>query len=285
MRTSTLLLTCLLLSIPLAAQQTPSDTSSIRARYADDLAELERMKEKFRQQQQRKLRERERGGELPGTWSVPEQSVPAADVATPIVGRPSDTSQLRANVQTGLYAPAPQSPEARRAWENRVQTGLPQQEQVSAEEAARLDAEYERQLREVEELRAKLQEARGAQPAAASERTPQRTTTRQKELTAKGPAAALDVTFIPNTSYPNAQGYDALDVLAERVRNAATVVEIRVHTSRELDVRAAQFLSEERATTIRKYLREAGIAAENFRVVGYGNHESAAGERVEIIAQ
>lgn len=282
MRTFTLLVLFLLSFSTFAQQPPPRDTSSVRARYVDDLAELERMKEKFRQQQERRARERDRGGELPAAWSSPVREE-AATAPRPGVD-PRDTTRLRSSVRSGLYPPPPTDLEARSSWERQVQHDLP--ERVSEEEAARLDAEYAQQLEEVEALRAKLRQARGEEPAQVTTET---------TLTAKSPAAppaappatpkVTAITFIPNTAYPNGGGYDGLEALAETIRTAATVVEVRVHTSRNLDGRAAQLLSEERATTIRNYLREAGIAKENYRVIGYGNHESAAGERVEVIVR
>ncbi|WP_420458423.1 OmpA family protein [Neolewinella sp.] len=272
-------------SVALPAQTTP-DTLAVapdtRARYAEDLDELERMKEKFRQQQERKARERDRGGDLRGTWTDPtveEQAPPA-----PASVNPRDTVQLRSSVRSGLYTPSSEPAlDERTNWERRMQRDLPREEPVDADEAARLDAEYAQQLAELEALRAKLRESRGEAPVAAPP------VFEPTAVTAKSPAAGnavpAGVTFITNTAYPNAAGYDALDALAEQVRASTGVVEIRVHTARKLDARAAQLLSEERAVTIRSHLLEAGIARENFRVVGYGNHESAAGERVEVITQ
>ena len=276
-----LLLLFLVSPAALLAQRT-SDTLAeapdTRARYAKDLDELERMKEKFRQQQERKARERDRGGDLRGTWTDPtveEQAPPA-----PAGVNPRDTVQLRSSVRSGLYSPSSEPTlDERTDWERRMQRELPREEPVDADEAARLDAEYARQLAELETLRAKLRESRGEAPPVFE----------PTAVTAKSPDAATavpaGVTFITNTAYPNGAGYDALDALVEQIHTSSGVVEIRVHTARKLDARAAQLLSEERAVTIRNHLLKAGIAHENFRVVGYGNHESAAGERVEVIAQ
>ncbi len=274
-------------SVTLPAQTTP-DTLAVapdtRARYAEDLDELERMKEKFRQQQERKARERDRGGDLRGTWTDPtvEEQIPVVPTSV----NPRDTVQLRSSVRSGLYTP-PSEPtlDERTDWERRMQRDLPREEPVDADEAARLDAEYAQQLAELEALRARLRESRGEAPATADKPAPP--VFEPTAVTAKSPPDAVPagVTFITNTAYPNAAGYDALDALVEQVRASTGVVEIRVHTARKLDARAAQLLSEERAVTIRNHLLEAGIARENFRVVGYGNHESAAGERVEVITQ
>ena len=280
-----LLLLLLLVSPAALLAQRASDTLAVapdtRARYADDLDELERMKEKFRQQQERKARERDRGGDLRGTWTDPtvEEQAPAAPTSV----NPRDTVQLRSSVRSGLYQPAQPALDERTDWERRMQRDLPQEEPVAADEAIHLDAEYARQLDELEELRAKLRQSRGEAPAAPPPVFEPSAVTAKSPI-AREPAPA-GVTFITNTAYPNAAGYGALDALAEQIRGASGVVEIRVHTARKLDPRAAQLLSEERALTIRNHLLEAGIARENFRVVGYGNHESAAGERVELIIQ
>ena len=303
----TLLTILLLLAISwsLTAQATPPDTTQAapdnptRARYAADLDELERMKEKFRQQQERRARERDRGGSLPDTWS--ETTVEEQAPEAPLMVNPRDTVQLRSSVRSGLYPPAQPELNERTGWERTVQRDLPREEPVDADEAARLDAEYARQLAELEELRAQLRQSRGEVPAAAADepvpvfetsvsvKSPASLPMGSEAATPVAPTAtvgtATTISFITNTAYPNAAGYDALDALTETVRKAAHVIEIRVHTARDLEPRAAQLLSEERATTIRNHLIAAGIARENFRVVGYGNHESAGGERVELITQ
>ncbi|MBB4078962.1 outer membrane protein OmpA-like peptidoglycan-associated protein [Lewinella aquimaris] len=244
------LLTCCLLPVLRAQTQEPRDTVSAenatRARYAKDLDELERMKEKFRKQQEEKQRRRDGVNRIGADWD-------AAPAPEPLVISDRDTTVLRSTVRSGLYSDQRPAAYERREWENSVQDDLPQQQ---------VEAQYSQPMREVQ-----------GEPAG---------------LTPKAPepipgASPLGVTFIPNTAYPNSGGYSALEALAATVRNAQKLVEIRVHTSRKLNPRAAQLLSEERATTIRKYLVEAGISNENFRVIGYGNHESAAGERVEVI--
>ena len=57
-------------------------------------------------------------------------------------------ASLRRDVSPRVYE--------RETWENEVRTGLPRQEPLSPEEAARLDAEYQQQLSELETLRARL---------------------------------------------------------------------------------------------------------------------------------
>ena len=270
------------LALPLAAQQSPTPTAqadtvaltpeqqATRARYAKDLADLERMKEKFRRQQERKLRGEERGGEV-SAWNdevTPQTAVSAPDRQ----GLPADTTTVPSTVRSGFYG--------------------------DRQSAVPADANY-RQEEELEAMRARLRQSRGeAEPSPAYPRivVPGQEA-QQSQLTEKSPEATpvaaaaptpanavrADIVFIANTAYPNSSGYNGLDVLVNTIRNASSVVEVRVHTGRELDRRAAQLLSEERATTIRNYLQEAGIAPANFRVIGFGNHESAAGERVEVL--
>ncbi len=265
----------------------PAAATESRERYARELAELERMKEKFRRQQEEKLRERDRGGSLDDTWYTDPDTLADSGVYF-LPQNERDTTVLRSSVRSGLYPVQQPDLTERRGWERTVQGESPRQPGADAADAARLDAEYDRKLREVEALRAQLREVRGTATPPSAARTAEPVLT-GKSPSATAPAVAaetagpLGVTFITNTAYPNSGGYTALDQLVETVQQAATVIEIRVHTSPELSVRAAQILSEERATTIRNYLVEAGIAPENFRVIGYGNHESAAGERVEVI--
>ena len=91
------------------------------------------------------------------------------------------------------------------------------------------------------------------------------------------------ISFIPNTAYLNGNGYGGMDELLAHVNQARGVVKIHVHTSVDLPRRSAQLLSEERATTIRSWLLEQGIAPRHFRVLGYGNNLTGkGGERVEV---
>jgi outer membrane protein OmpA-like peptidoglycan-associated protein len=232
---------------------TTNVAESTRARYARDLAELERMKEKFRRQQ------RERAGEpnlaLPAVTGPQIEAVGSETPTAPSL----DTSQLSATVRSSLRHPSAQS----------------------GAETTHFEQAYARQRREVEALRAQLAGLQAKSP----EKQPVNTSEAGPDIETASGMQPLDLAFIPNTAYPNSRGYAALDELVGVVRASGTVVEIRVHTSRKLSARAAQLLSEERAVTIRDYLRQAGIATENFRVIGYGNHESAAGERVEFIAR
>lgn len=255
--TAIFFLLCLFCSgLTLTAQQSPVRNDTVpgtRDRYAKELEELTRMKEKFRQEQERRIQQRERGG------TIDPLSPPtiAERPATPKL----DSTSLRSGVRSGLYPDQRPHAYEQRRWESTLDNGLPAGEQLSAAERTRPDSTYTEQMREVATV--------GASASMTTKGAPSTPTA--------GP------TFIPNTAYPDGEGYDALDRLVETVMQAATVVEIRVHTARSLDRRVAQLLSEERAATIRNYLIEAGIADENFQVIGYGNHESAAGERVEVI--
>ena len=98
------------------------------------------------------------------------------------------------------------------------------------------------------------------------------------------PALATSaISFIPNTAYPDGAGYGGLEQLLGYVRRAKNTVEVRIHTAVDLPRRTAQLLSEERATTVREYLIEQGIAERHFTVVGYGNNLTGkGGERVEV---
>ncbi|MEM9261872.1 MAG: OmpA family protein, partial [Bacteroidota bacterium] len=149
----------------------------------------------------------------------------------------------------------------------------------------------------VEEQRPQYPPTEYRQPAPATYQTPVRnTTTRQPEPATYGYPATTRTTpapntgipagisFIPNTAYPDGAGYGGLDQLVRQIQSATSVVEIRVHTPAQLDRRAAQLLSEERAITIRDYLLEQGISAKHFRVLGYGNNLTGqGGERVEVL--
>jgi outer membrane protein OmpA-like peptidoglycan-associated protein len=92
------------------------------------------------------------------------------------------------------------------------------------------------------------------------------------------------ISFIPNTAYPNSRGYTGLDQLLGLIQQSTSVLEIRVHTPLDLDPRAAQLLSEERAITIRNFLADKGISSTNYKVIGFGNNITGQQEeRVEVI--
>ena len=293
-----------------AANGYPTDTvppqNATRARYADDISELERMKAKFRRQQEEKLSGRRNRTERTDDirWSTQERGVTRLSV--PRDTARTDDPRLRAGriqseVNNGLYNDRTAARGG--SWERDLQRDLPNQERISDQDRARLDAEYERQMAELEEMRRRLRQARNEpdpQPASAPAPARQweaRSPTPSEYTAPAAPptttytppptettAQLAGITFIPNTAYPNGPGYGALDQLARQVQNSGVVVEIRVHTSVNLDRRTAQLLSEERAVTIRNYLLEQGINAANFRVVGYGNNLTGnGGERVELI--
>jgi len=92
------------------------------------------------------------------------------------------------------------------------------------------------------------------------------------------------ISFIPNTAYPDSRGYTGLDQLLGLIRQSTSILEIRVHTPLNLTPRAAQLLSEERATTVRNFLIEKGVPSANFKAIGFGNNMTGQqGERVEVV--
>ena len=305
-------------------------------RYAAELAELERMKEKFRRQQAG----RDVEPRVPTTYGR-RQTAKSPTVNAPRRGSAAarhyqDSLRTAADVRAGLRrdnTPRPYQPEA---WEGQLRRDLPRQTPLSATESERLDAEYEKQLAELEALQTKLRRLNGTEygtPAPAAPAPTYRPTepnprqwsakggsptpyatprqapvdewsTRRPTPDAYAPAPTnsrtpypapdrtlvaarrsqpADVSFIPNTAYPDSRGYDGLDRLVKYVQQVGYVVDIRVHTPAELPPRAAQLLSEERAVTIREHLLRAGIPAQNFVATGYGNNLTGKeGERVEV---
>jgi outer membrane protein OmpA-like peptidoglycan-associated protein len=100
----------------------------------------------------------------------------------------------------------------------------------------------------------------------------------------RGAPMPAGISFIPNTAYPNSRGYTGLDQLLGLIQQSTSVLEIRVHTPLDLDPRAAQLLSEERAITIRNFLADKGISSTNYKVIGFGNNVTGQQkERVEVI--
>ncbi|SEQ84621.1 OmpA family protein [Neolewinella agarilytica] len=322
---------------------TSAKGGSTRDRYAEELAELERMKAKFRRQQDEKIRNRNRGSDhrweeptrrtttpvVPTTATRPvsigEAYTPAPEV-DPRQQRAQayeDSLRLNSTVRSGLYSNQQPRAYEREAWENEVQRGLPRTTPLTPEEVSKLDADYQRKLDEIASLKAELQRLNNAeykqqQPAASQPQTmnptwdtkgaPVYTTpapARQPStpatydnryappasqarapVTYGQPAAGIPagISFIPNTAYPDGAGYGGLDQLARQIQSSATVLEIRIHTPLEMDRRAAQLLSEERATTIRNYLTEQGVSPRNYKVLGFGNNLTGnGGERVEIL--
>jgi outer membrane protein OmpA-like peptidoglycan-associated protein len=312
-----------------------STTTERNDRYAAELAELERMKAKFRKQQNDKLNQK--GGSTNHAWT--EKSAPPATPTTaarqPLKKKDltraererayQDSLRLVSEIRNGLqHDVAPRAYE-RQAWENEVRRGLPQTEPLSPDEVSRLDAEYQRQLAELETLRAKLHmleapiqstpptyqtpatsgdsrdwTARSPDPAyrqpattapatydqPLSSQAPYRATSNAGYSETRLPGAPMPagISFIPNTAYPDMRGYNGLDQLIGLVRQSNTVLEIRVHTPTEMDRRAAQLLSEERATTIRNFLLDQAISPNNFIVTGFGNNVTGKqGERVEVV--
>jgi outer membrane protein OmpA-like peptidoglycan-associated protein len=319
-------------------------------RYADELAELERMKAKFRQQQNEKLGQRSghKWSEKNATPTTASGKVPSIGESyrppTQIVRTPAereqaynDSLQMAAEIRAGLNRDNAPRVYERAPWENEVRQGLPRTEPLSPDEIARLDADYQQQLNELEALRAELRRldavpaqqpatygqpaatnrsaartweakgtgtptsnqpveatspyARPATPATYAPRTPSTLTTREvAPATAtplnpgSGAPMPAGISFIPNTAYPDSRGYTGLDQLVGLIHQSTSVLEIRVHTPAKLDRRAAQLLSEERATTIRNFLASKGIVPNNYKVIGFGNNLTGEqGERVEVL--
>jgi len=317
-------------------------SGSTRDRYAEELAELERKKAKFRQQQDDKIRQRNRGKDdyrwqettrstatpTPNTASrapgIGDAYTPLPDPRLQQEQAYQDSLRLNSTVRSGLYPNQQARAYEREPWENEVQRGLPRTSPISPEEAARLDAEYQKKINEIAAMKAKLQRLNSTdsrQPAAQQSRSTinnpawntrgqavNQAPARQAPAPdtydnryappasqvrapatygqpAAAPAAGIPagISFIPNTAYPDGAGYGGLDQLARQIQSSATVLEIRIHTPAEMDRRAAQLLSEERATTLRNYLTEQGVSPRNYKVFGFGNNlTGSGGERVEI---
>lgn len=141
----------------------PSNTT--RARYADELTELERMKAKFRQQQEEKLQGRSSNWRDSQPAVRTQRGQPAASdrdfSARSPYGTYPDTLTYRSSVQSGLYPDRRPAAYENQFWENQLQRELPRRGELSPEELARLDADYERKMREVEALRAQLRQIEG----------------------------------------------------------------------------------------------------------------------------
>lgn len=329
-----------------SAKGTKTDT-----RYAAELSELERMKAKFRQQQNEKLNQRSRSDH---SWSGKETAQPTtASPTIPRIGesyRPvdpagvaaarerayQDSLRLAAEIRAGLQRDNSPRAYQRENWENQVRQGLPRQEPLSPTEVARLDADYQRKLSELEALRAELKRLDGPAAPPASNQPATYTPAADQRWSAKGdpynrhaapatygqpatpattpaptnngnyrmpasqaPSATgsgaspaglrgapmpAGISFIPNTAYPDSRGYTGLDQLLGLIQQSTSVLEVRVHTPLDLAPRAAQLLSEERATTIRNFLADKGIPSANYRVIGFGNNVTGQqGERVEVV--
>ena len=299
----------------------PRPTNSTRARYADDLSELERMKAKFRRQQQEKLTGRRPATPAPAAPTPDYQHAPYGQPApyeqptpygqpTPHPAAYADSLRIQQEVNNGLYRTHRPPVNRTEAWESNLRRDLPQQRPLDEAERARLDREYERQMAELAEMREQLRRSRGQEAdrqwqarsveAPSTYRQPAPATGEYYPSTAPAPRPPYEpayphrpaassglpagVTFIPNTAYPNSAGYAALDELARLVQYSETIVEIRVHVAPQLDPRSAQILSEERAAAIRDHLVAAGVSPAHFRAIGYGNHLTGnGGERVEVL--
>ena len=322
------------------------DTFPPDSRKQETDPELEAMRAKLRQHQRERRktldgtqtsyaqRERDREAERQAAVRAEEERTLAVQRERWLRDSLERASSVRRDLSDTRYS------NTQRNWERDVQRGVRPGSRNAQAEAERIDAEYARQLAELEQLKAELARLRGdapRQPAVAapnqyddrpsypvpapyeqqpvisndnyppstwSARSPNgepaparqqagyapvgsgRPTMEDQPTYRSAPAGAvqrLPISFIPNTAYVDGAGYGGLEELYKSVERARGVVEIRIHTPIDMDRRHAQLLSEERATTIRDFLLERGIAERHFSVVGYGNNLTAkGGERVEI---
>ncbi|MBC6996360.1 OmpA family protein [Neolewinella lacunae] len=172
----------------LPPQSTAKGTAASRERFARELAELERMKEKFRRQQDEKLRQQNRTGNHRWTETeAPATTTPAAAApdtyAAPSAGSISDyyrsapdpalarqqayadSLRLQATVRNNLYGNQQPKVYERQPWENELRRDLPRTTSLSPEEVNRLDAEYQRKLDELATLKAELQRLNNPSPS------------------------------------------------------------------------------------------------------------------------
>lgn len=319
-------------------RNTTAKGSTSERRYAAELDELERMKAKFRKQQNEKLGQRSRTDHQWSNEPTPTTAAPTTprigESYRPLIVSPADRERayqdslrLASEIRAGLTPDKSTRAYQREPWENEVRQGLPRTTPLSPDETAEQDKKYQQQLAELEAMRAKLRQLDSA-PAPTPNRPAPTSTPAPKTWVAKGnpttirqrssevysaprgntnnypaatqtpapmtygqpPAATTPgalptgISFIPNTAYPDGAGYTGLDQLVGLIQRSTSVVEIRIHTPKTLDRRAAQLLSEERSTTITNFLNEQGVAPGNYRVIGFGNNLTGlGGERVEVI--
>ncbi|MEM6770194.1 MAG: hypothetical protein AAF597_06385, partial [Bacteroidota bacterium] len=152
---------------------TAKGSASVKDRYAAELAELERMKAKFRKQQEEKLQQRSGSyrwtERSPTPTAVPTTSgtipsigdsytpAPSTDPALMARQQYADSLRLDAEVRSGLYPNQQPKVYEREAWENDLRQTLPRTTPLTPEEVTRLDAEYQRQQAELDALKAELQ--------------------------------------------------------------------------------------------------------------------------------
>lgn len=196
---------------------TTAKGGSVKDRYAADLADLERMKAKFRKQQEEKLRQR---SGYSHQWTNKEATpatatpTPAANVAIPSIrdsytpairvdaaaaARQAYTDSLRlaAEVRSGLYPNQQSKAYERESWENDLRQTLPQTTLLSPEEITRLDDEYQRQQGELAALKAELQRLNQTTPTTAPATNP--------NWTAKG-TPQTETGLVPRRQQPAAYG-------------------------------------------------------------------------------
>ncbi len=187
---------------------TTAKGSKVKDRYAPELAELERMKAKFRKQQEEKLRG-DRGYEkhqwtdksaAPATVKAPmvQDSIPSIGKSyTPLPPTDPaaaqqqaflDSLRLDAQIRSGLYGDREPKAYERQGWENDLRETLPRTTPLSPEEATQLDKEYQKKQEELAALKAELQRLNSDPP---SPEAPAR-----QQWTAKGtPASPSPTTY------------------------------------------------------------------------------------------
>jgi len=172
--------------------RTAAKGAQSNTRYAAELSELERMKAKFRRQQNEKLDQRSRGSH---TWSGTKSTAKPQTAARTLPRvedsyRPvdptkvaatrersyQDSLRLAAEIRAGLQRDNGPRVYERASWENQVREGLPREEPLSPSEVARLDADYQRNLSELEALRAELKRLDGTAPRTTTPPQPVSTT-------------------------------------------------------------------------------------------------------------
>jgi len=211
----------------LPPRTTAKGAEASRERYAAELAELERMKAKFRRQQDEKLQQKDRSGYRwsesdPVSRSSNATAPTPASTTVPSIGEAytppvylspadsrrrayEDSVRINSTVKTGLYGDVEPRAYEREPWENELKRDLPRTTPLTAEEAARLDADYQRKLDELAALKAEWSRVNGgakqpqqtatAAPAARHEpyRLPANGTNQQQgSWTTKGQPAPVD---------------------------------------------------------------------------------------------
>ena len=212
----------------------PTTGNRATDRYAAELAELERMKARFRRQQEDRLQQRNgttpatapstttrtAKGSRPATYGNQRQTASRNAARGPAY---QDSLRIASEVAASLRRDATPRAYEREAWENEVRQGLPRTEPLSREESARLDAEYQKSLTELETLRARLRKLEGppTNPQPVTQAPPAAASNPQWQARSSEPAPATYGTARPSppatspypapATAPTAQGNRATD--------------------------------------------------------------------------